>query len=101
MRLFFFHFACLKNITSSARFRKSACTSKFSTKIDLLLCFLHQQRPFFLLSEEASSKVRWGVPKSLQSIHDFSGFLLSLSSKLKPTIIGLLINLCALPLHEV
>ena len=98
---FFVHSARLQNITSSALLRKSACISKFSTKIDLLLCSLHQQHLFLLLSEEASSKARWGVSKSLQSIHDFSGFLLSLSGKLKPTIIGLLINPCALPLHEV
>mgnify|MGYP003324627254 CR=1 FL=1 len=82
-------------------FNGNTAHHKFSIKIDLLLCSLHQQHLFLLLSEEASSKARWSVSKSLQSINDFSGFLLSLSGKLKPTIIGLLINLCALPLHEV
>ncbi len=34
-------------------------------------------------------------------MHDFSGFLLAFGGKLKRIIIGLLIDPCALPLHEV
>jgi hypothetical protein len=34
-------------------------------------------------------------------MHDFSGFLRSFGGKLNHTIIGLLIDPCALPLHEI
>ena len=98
MRLSFFHFACLKNITSSARFRKSACTSKFSTKIDLLLNFLHQPGLCLLHQREGNHQDGSGASKAFQSMHDFSGFLPAFGGKLKHIIIGLLIDPCALPL---